>query len=182
MRVIAGTLRGKRLYGIRGLAIRPTSDRLRETMFNILGSRVRGAVVLDLFAGTGALGIEAISRGASWVTFVDRSRESLMVVKKNIESCLLSSKTGMASRDASKSLDGIARPGMFDLVFMDPPYCRNLVGSALSTTCDSGLLAPHALVVVEHAVQEPLTRLPESLALLDQRKYGKTLVSFLNWV
>jgi 16S rRNA (guanine966-N2)-methyltransferase len=182
VRVIAGNLRGKRLAGIRGLAIRPTADRLRESLFNILGAGVRDAVVLDLFAGTGALGIEALSRGAAWASFVDRSRKALAVVKKNIESCRLTCKAAVVHCDAVKNLSGVARSVLFDLVFMDPPYQQRLVSPALQTLCCSGLLAPHALVVVEHDVQEPVVRLPEGLSLFDQRKYGKTLVSFFNWV
>ena len=183
MRIVAGSLRGRKLLPIKGSAIRPTTDRVREAVFNILGRDLSAVRVLDLFAGTGAMGIEALSRGAGSAVFVDSRRDSLALVRKNLERLGLLERSRVIRWDIARSLhclrgdtSGIA------LVFMDPPYRQNLIAPALLHLAASSALSPGARIVIEHAASEPLPRQMTGYTLADQRKYGKTFVSFLNYV
>lgn len=183
LRIIAGKFKGKKLYSVRGKAIRPTADRTRESMFNILSHQVPGAMVLDLFAGTGALGIEALSRGAESAVFVDNSRESLSVIRRNVESCALDDRADIIKWDIEKNLNCLkAVKTGFDLVFIDPPYHRNLLKPTLLNLDQSNALKNGSCIVVEHASLEPIPTDLLTFELTDQRRYGKTLVSFLNYV
>ena len=182
LRIIGGALKGKRLYSVRDMSIRPTADRLRESIFNILSQRVLGAVVLDLFAGTGALGIEALSRGAESVVFVDNRKEALSVLRRNIDSCMLDQKANIVKWDIRQNLNCIRSKKSFDLIFLDPPYDKNLIKPTLFNLDKSHSLKKEACIVVEHSLFEPIPTDLFAFDLLDQRKYGKTLVSFLNYV
>jgi len=152
-------------------------------MFNILSHQVPGAMVLDLFAGTGALGIEALSRGAESAVFVDNSRESLSVIRRNVESCALDDRTNIIKWNIEKNLNCLkAVKTGFDLVFIDPPYHRNLLKPTLFNIDQSNALKNGSCIVVEHAFLEPIPTDLLAFELTDQRRYGKTLVSFLNYV
>jgi len=167
---------------IRGDAIRPTSDRVREAVFNIIAPAVSGAQVVDLFAGTGAMGIEALSRGARRAVFIDNRKTSVAAVRKNIDHLGLGQRSQVILWDIAKNLNCLKiRPSSIALVFVDPPYRQNLVGPALFHLDDACALAPGATIVVEHAAADPLPAVPERYVLTDQRKYGKTFVSFLNY-
>lgn len=182
MRVIAGELKGKKLFSIKGLSLRPTSDRVREAIFNILQARVKGKKVLDLFAGTGALGIEALSRGAKKVVFVENNRRILLALKRNIKECRLEEKAEVLPCEIKKGIKILkARGEVFDLIFMDPPYGRGLVKETLKELEGSTLIGPKTLIIVEHSLQEEL---PNSFSwrIEDRRKYGLTCISFLQWV
>lgn len=164
------------------MATRPTSDRLRESVFNILSAQVRSTHVLDLFAGTGALGLEALSRGASHCLFVDNQKEALTVIRKNIAACGLENRCQVLLWDIARNLNGIRnQPSPFDLVFMDPPYGKDLIPLTLESLARSGCLAEGACLVCEHAVTDTWVALPPSFTLTDQRTYGKTGVSFLRF-
>jgi len=179
VRVIGGELRGKKLISPRGRSVRPTADRLREALFNIIASEVAQATVLDLFAGTGALGIEALSRGAASACFVDRSRAALALLEKNLLACRLEEKSRRICCDIAKGLGCLkSAAAPFTLVFMDPPYERGLLRPTLDRLHRSQSLSPGALVVVEHSAAEPLDDPGTGYRLEDQRRYGKTLVSF----
>ena len=183
LRIITGEFKGKKLYSVRGKSIRPTADRTRESMFNILSHQVPGAMVLDLFAGTGALGIEALSRGAESAVFVDNSRESLSVIRRNVESCALDDRANIIKWNIEKNLNCLkAVKTGFDLVFIDPPYHRNLLKPTLFNLDQSNALKNGSCIVVEHASLEPIPTDLLTFELTDQRRYGKTLVSFLNYV
>ncbi len=183
LRIIGGVLKGKKLYSVRGKMIRPTADRLRESIFNILSFRIQGAVVLDLFAGTGALGIEALSRGAVFAVFVDKYRSALIAIEKNIRSCGLDDRTKIINRNIIRNLNGIkAICPAFNIVFMDPPYNKNLIKPALLNLHRSRLLEKNACIMVEHSPLEPIPEDLTEFKISDQRKYGKTLVSFLNYM
>jgi 16S rRNA (guanine966-N2)-methyltransferase len=183
LRIIAGSRRGKKLAPIKGERIRPTADRVRESIFNIITGWLDRALVLDLFAGTGALGIEALSRGARMAIFIDRDPSALVTLKKNIHACRFDQQSHVIRWDVSKDLQCF-RPAeyRFDIVFMDPPYCEGLINSTLSNLSNQGLVSTDALIVVEHAVSEPLIGSPNEFTLSEQRRYGKTLVSFLRSV
>lgn len=180
MRVVGGRLRGRKLLPIRGSAIRPTADRVREAVFNIIAPEIRGAQVLDLFAGTGAMGIEALSRGASSAIFIDTRKASLAVVRRNIDLLGLGNQSRVILWDAARNLNCL-RTGTpeIDLVFMDPPYHRDLATPALAHLARCGALMPGALIVVEHADSDPLPEQTMPYVLTDLRRYGKTFVSLL---
>ena len=184
MRVVGGRLRSRPLAGPKSHALRPTADRLREALFNILlhgyGDPVTGARVLDLFAGTGALGIEAISRGAAFALFVDDGVEARALLRDNIESLGLGGVTRIFRRDASRL--GPAHPlEPFTLAFLDPPYGKGLAEKALASARDGGWLTPGALVVVEEAADASF-KAPEGYEELERRQYDDTELVFLRSV
>jgi 16S rRNA (guanine966-N2)-methyltransferase len=183
MRVVGGRLRGRPLAGPKSSAIRPTADRLRESLFNILthayGDPVDGARVLDLFAGTGALGIEAISRGAAFVQLVDDGAEGRALIRENVAALGLGGVTRIFRRDATKL--GPAHPAEpFSLIFLDPPYGQNLATAALGSARAGGWFAPDALIVVEEAVKSAFTA-PDGFAELERRRYDDTELVFLRF-
>lgn len=178
MRVIAGQLRGRRIDAPRGALVRPTYDRVRESVFDILGPRVEGARVLDLFAGSGALGIECLSRGAKSVTFVERDRGVLGVLTANIDTLGVSRSATVLHADAVRLLAGAIPGGPFDLVFVDPPYASGLAGVALALLASRADLAPGALVVAEHARGDAPGEDGPSLTRVRSERYGSTEVSF----
>ena len=180
LRIIGGQLKGKKLYSVPGVITRPTASRVRESVFNILAFDVKGARVLDLFAGSGMLGLEALSRGAAFALFVDHHRQPLSVIQKNISSCGLDAATQVLPYDLRHEFKWASALGSgFQLVFMDPPYNKNFVNSTLARLHTAGLLEEEALVAVEHSPLEPIAEEDSPFVLKDQRKYGKTLVSFL---
>jgi len=181
MRVVGGRLRSRPIAGPKGQGLRPTADRLREALFNILahayGDPVAGARVLDLFAGTGALGIEAVSRGAAFALFVDNGTEARALLRNNVEALGLGGVTKVFRRDATNL--GPAHPvEPFSLAFLDPPYGKGLAEKALGSLRDGGWLTKEALVVVEEAKAASLAA-PEGFAELERRAYDDTEFVFL---
>ena len=181
MRVVGGRLKGRNLVSPSSREIRPTADRLRESVFNILvhayGNPFQGARVLDLFAGTGALGIEAISRGAAFALFVDNGAEARALLRNNVEALGLGGVTKVFRRDATNL--GPAHPlEPFALVFLDPPYAKGLAEKALASLRDGGWLTPAALVVVEEAKAAGFVA-PEGFEELERRVYDDTEFVFL---
>ena len=163
------------------MAVRPTSDRLRESLFNILthayDDPVPEARVIDLFAGTGALGLEALSRGARLALFVDDGSEARALLRANVEALGLGGETRAFRRDATK-LGAMPPQDAFTLAFLDPPYGRDLAPRALASLRDGGWLAPGALCLVEEAAAAEIPA-PEGFALLERRDFGDTRVDFL---
>lgn len=183
MRIVGGRMRGLALAAVGkgdpGRALRPTSDRVRESLFNLLahggfGDPVPGAVVLDVFAGTGALGLEALSRGAEAVTFIEDGRVALGLLGENIAKARAAGDVRVLRRSALK-------PGRCDgdqatLVFLDPPYGKGLGDKALAALQAGGWIAPAALIVwEERGAQAP----PEGFRLIETRRYGDTVVSLM---
>lgn len=180
MRIIAGEFRGRALASVgkgdKGAHLRPTTDRVRESLFNVLmhTGMIEGARVLDLFAGTGALGLEALSRGAEHVTFVDDGRTSAGLIRTNIALTKCAERTSHLRRDATKLGPNPDAP--HDLVFLDPPYGKGLGKKALEMALSGGWLASGALIVWEESSpQIP----PEGFSLKDARRYGDTHVTLL---
>ena len=180
MRVVGGRFRGRTLSAPKSQAIRPTADRLRESLVNILmhayDDPITDARVLDLFAGTGALGIEAMSRGAAFTLFVDDGAEARALLRGNTETLGLGGSTKIYRRDATKM--GPAEMSPFSLAFLDPPYGRGLAEKALASTREGGWLAPEALVVVEEAADAGF-KPPEGFEELERRDYDDTQFTFL---
>jgi 16S rRNA (guanine966-N2)-methyltransferase len=182
VRVIGGERRGKRLLSVRGLDTRPTADRVRESIYNIISARIANASVLDLFAGTGILGIEALSRGARFALFIDNSRAPVETIRKNLIACRFETRAKVVQHDIQNGLRWLKTDGApFNLVFLDPPYHQALIAGTLSHLYESGSLSPDALIVAEHSVAVPLTELPSGFTRIDERNYGKTLVSFIHY-
>src|SRR5579871_1296238 len=176
MRIVGGRFGGRTLAAPRSQSVRPTSDRLREAIFNILAHRygdpVAGARVIDLFAGTGALGLEAMSRGATFALFVDDGAEARALIRQNVETLGLGGATRIFRRDATRL--GAAHPNQpFALVFMDPPYRKGLAEASLTSLREGGWLAPDAVVVVEEAVDARFTT-PKGYAEIERRRYDDT--------
>lgn len=183
MRIIGGAFRGRRLAAVgKGDAaahLRPTLDRTRESVFNIIESRyaqaLQDAVVLDAFAGTGALGLEALSRGASHVTFIEHGRAALKLLHANIATCGAEAHTHIVARDVRR----LGRAGTpANLLFLDPPYGKGLGEEALQVLIKNGWLVPGALVVWEDSVTSMAL---SSLMPLDERRYGETVVRFFEY-
>lgn len=178
MRIIAGSFKGRRLATVRG-KIRPTSDKVREAVFNILGPAVTEARVLDLFAGTGALGLEALSRGANAAVFVEDHAASLAVLRRNIETLGLTDRVEVLPLPVKAGLKKLtARQAEFELAFLDPPYGGGLAAAALKDLAAARILSPSAWVVAEHSRREALPEAVDTLALMELRRYGDTQVAF----
>src|SRR5262245_34238119 len=152
MRIIAGKYRSRRLVAPAGVQTRPTSDRLRETLFNVLGASVQGSVWLDLFAGSGAVGIEALSRGARLVHFVESSSRAARAIRSNLDSLAITDGAEIVEREANAALRLLdARPAACDFCFLDPPYRKQTdYEQVLIFLAGSRLLKPGALVIAEH--------------------------------
>jgi len=181
MRVVGGRLRGRALTAPKSSAIRPTADRLREALFNILAHAyddpIADARVLDLFAGTGALGIEAVSRGAAFALFVDDGAQARALLRENVATLGLGGVTRIFRRDATKL--GAAHPiEPFALAFLDPPYGQKLAEQALASARAGGWLTPDALVMVEEAVKSAFAA-PAGFEELERRSYDDTELVFL---
>ncbi len=181
MRVVGGRLRGRALKSPESQATRPTADRLRESLFNILAHAyadpAEGARTLDLFAGTGALGIEALSRGGAFTLFIDDGLEARALLRANVEALGLGGTSKVYRRDATKL--GPAYPmEPFSLVFADPPYNKGLAEQALTSAREGGWLTPQALVVVEEAIAAAF-KTPEGFEELERRGYDDTEFVFL---
>jgi 16S rRNA (guanine966-N2)-methyltransferase len=183
MRVVGGNLRGRGLAGPKSQGIRPTADRLRESLFNILlhayGDPIGGARALDLFAGTGALGIEALSRGAAFALFIDDGAEARALIRENVAALGLGGTSRLFRRDATK-LGSVHPLEPFTLAFLDPPYGQNLAAAALVSARAGGWLAPGALIVVEEATKSHFAA-PEGFSELERRVYDDTEVIFLKF-
>lgn len=181
MRVVGGEFRGRPLATPRDQSIRPTTDRAREAVFNVLihrfGEKLEGARVLDLFAGTGALGLEALSRGASFAVFIEESAEGRGLIRSNVEAFGLTGRTKIFRRDATK-LGEAGTMAPFGLLFADPPYGKGLGEQALRSARAGGWLAPGALCVVEEAAAAPF-QLDDGFSVIDERNYGETVIRFI---
>lgn len=181
MRIVGGKFKGHSIAPPQGSATRPTTDRVRESIFNILahgveGLEIEGARVLDLFAGTGAMGLEAISRGARFCQFVDDSADARGLIRKNADSLGVIGLAKIWRRDATDLGPCAPQPG-FDLVFADPPYGKGLGEKALRSLIDGQWLNPNAIVVLEESVKAELAS-ASGLTLIDERDYGDTKVRF----
>jgi 16S rRNA (guanine966-N2)-methyltransferase len=184
MRIVGGTLRGRPIAGPKHEGVRPTSDRVREAVFNILTHGIvdftlEGAKVLDLFAGTGALGLEALSRGAGYCLFVEADAGARALIRQNIEAFGLTGVTRIFRRDAT-DLGPAGKQNGFTLVFLDPPYGKGLGERALGSATSGGWLADGAVIVLEERAGVVLA-LPRGFSEFDRRTYGDTQVLFARW-
>ena len=175
MRIIGGKYRGRVLSSFEGEAVRPTADRVKESLFNILYTQIFGARVLDLFCGSGSLGLESLSRGAKHVTFNDSAKTSIAILKKNLDK-LGVSKDEVATHCHDYSLCLEVLQGEYDLIFLDPPYAMDAGERALEKIAKKGLLSNSGIAVYER--DRPFEGNIDGLEAYDVRKYGKTYLTF----
>ena len=180
MRIISGTSRGRKLSTMRGRALRPTSDRVKESIFNILGGEIEGKVILDLFAGTGNLGIEALSRGARRAIFVEKGKDALKVVQRNLLQCGFLEQSEIIPGEVNQAIGFLQERGeSFDLILMDPPYEKGWVQKTLDRLISNPIHHEGSIMVIEHSRRESLPEKIEGLHIIRHRKIGDTVVSFL---
>lgn len=175
MRIIAGDYKGRRLYSPKDNEIRPTTDKVKEAIFSILTNQIYGSRVIDLFAGTGNLGLEALSRGAEHCYFGDHSRESLSLIKENIAYCRASDKSTVIAGDYKRVLGRISEP--CDVILLDPPYRSGVLPRCLELIGEQGLLAEGGVIVCEHRKEEKLDDVLGGFAKVKERRYGTVVVS-----
>ena len=178
MRIIAGQYRGRTLAALRDLSIRPTADRVKQTIFDILSTRVdlEGATVLDLFAGSGSLGLEALSRGASHTTFIEKARPSLEALEKNIRSLGCADRTTVHQADVFWFLRNAHQP--YDLVFVDPPYALETIGTLPAVVAGSGVLRKGSFVIMEHRRESDVPVPSDAFEVL-RKQFGQTVLLIL---
>lgn len=176
MRIIAGSMRGQRLETPAGDRVRPTLDRVRESLFNILAPQMEGATFLDLFAGSGANGIEALSRGAIRAVFIDNHPQSAGCVRKNLANTRCEDRGNCMSYRLPEDLRRI--PGSYSIIFADPPFGYGAYGALIEAIADSPLLAPGGTLIVEHGFKSDLPEEAGRLKRTQERRYGKTELTF----
>ncbi len=181
MRIIAGSLRGKKIKSLPGLATRPLLGRVKKSLFDILGDRVVGASFLDLYAGTGSVGIEALSRGAKYVLFVEKDARLTRLIKENLRKCELEERTEVVEIDILSYIKGgrkFSLPEQFDLIFAGPPYRLNLTRDTLDIILKLNLLRKNGWVICQHHFKEKVPEKKGFLSLFRKERYGKTVISF----
>ena len=175
MRVITGSARGRRLGELKGMETRPTTDKVKESIFNCIQFDVEDARVLDLFAGTGQLGIEALSRGAKSALFVDKRADAVKLVRENLALCHLEENAQVICGDSLAALG--TQSGRFDIIFLDPPYESGLLEQAMEKIAQFDILSPHGIMVAESPQNQTLPELPAPYGLYREYRYGKIKVS-----
>lgn len=183
MRIIGGQAKGRRLYLPKGDPIRPTSDKIKEALFNII-QPVEGISFLDLYAGAGCIGLEALSRGAAKAVFVEKQFVLIDAIQKNIQTCGFADRTEVVSADVKRGIDMLSRRrDYFHILFADPPYDQGLVVQTLQLLKDGLLMAENALVIIQHSIREDFLEKfqDERLKMADQRRYGDSALSFMRY-
>ena len=175
MRVITGTARGRRLGELTGKDTRPTTDRVKEGLFNVIQFDIEGRRVLDLFAGTGQLGIECLSRGAAHCTFVDQRKDAVKLVRENLEATELTDRAKVVQGDSLSFLSGTREK--YHLIFLDPPYDANLLETTLNRIVGLDILAENGIIICESRVNQDLPELPNPYRKSRDYKYGKIKVT-----
>jgi 16S rRNA (guanine966-N2)-methyltransferase len=178
VRVITGSAKGRPLKTVKGREVRPTADRVKESLFNVIGARVIDARFLDLFAGSGNVGIEALSRGAAAATFVDLQTAHLKIVEENLRYTNLIDRAELLRRDARAALVDLGKRGRtYDLIFVDPPYGQDLCPAALTGIVANGVLADDGWVICEHHGKDPMPPAVGSLIRFRELSFGETAIS-----
>lgn len=175
MRVITGTARGRKLGQLQGMETRPTTDQVKESIFNIIQFDVEGRRVLDLFGGTGQLGIEALSRGAAGCTFVDQRREAVALIRSNLKLCGLSDRARVVQGEALGFLSTVRET--YHLVFLDPPYGTNLLENAIKKIAEIDMLSENGIIICESPVEKILPELAHPYHKGREYRYGKIKIT-----
>jgi 16S rRNA (guanine966-N2)-methyltransferase len=179
VRVIGGIYRGRKLSTVKGMDVRPTSDRLRETLFNILAPGIPESRFLDICAGSGAVGIEASSRGARQVTFIDKSRRACSIIEANLDALGVKKAGAIINRDAAAATKQLAEEGkQFDIIFFDPPYASHIYPTVMRLLGELPVLSAEAIVVVEHRAKTPPEARYGRLKIYRAVKQGESALAF----
>jgi len=176
MRVISGSARGAKLKTIEGTDTRPTTDKVKGAIFNILANDIYGKKVLDLYAGSGSLGIEALSRGASVAVFAEKSAAAADIIRKNLEHTKLIDKAKILKNDVFSVIKTLSEK--FDLIFLDPPYAAELAGATINAIDDAKILEDGGIIIAETDDGQALPDMVGELQLYDKRKYGRVNINF----
>ena len=182
MRIISGKARGTKLYTLDGENTRPTLDRVKEPLFNIINSKLMNAVVLDLFAGSGALGLESLSRGASKVVFCDKNFEAIKIVQKNVDKTRFNEKSIILKKDYVSTINFLSDNGYkFDLIFLDPPYETDYIYESLNLVINKNLACDNTIIVAETDEPDRVVKQISNLKIdiYDTRKYGRAYLLFI---
>lgn len=182
MRVISGKARGTKLSSIESLSTRPTLDRVKESLFNIIQNNLRDAVVLDLFAGSGQLGIEALSRGADKAYLCDINRDAVKMIKQNLEKTKLKDKAVVINEDYKKALRTLNINEKFDIIFIDPPYKEDIAVDSIIEIIHESRLKENGIMIIEtDEIERDLREINkiENIKIIDQRKYGRASLIFI---
>lgn len=180
MRIISGKARGTKLYTLDGMNTRPTLDRVKESIFNIIQNEIDGAKVLDLFAGSGAIGLEFLSRGAKEAVLCDKSKEAIEVIRKNINKIHMEEKTKVFNTDFETCLEKIKNQ-QFDIIYLDPPYATNYIVKSLKKIIEFGIITKDSTIIIETDDEKRILKEIENLEIeiVDKRKYGRATIIFL---
>ena len=180
MRIISGKARGTKLYTLEGNLTRPTLDRVKESLFNILQNDISDCVFLDMFSGSGAIGLEAASRGAKKVILCDKNKQAIEIIEKNIQKTHLENNVVLYKKDFENMLDNLNEK--IDIVYIDPPYKTDLVYKAVRKLLDSNLLTYNTLVIIETDEEERILEQIKELKIkvVNKRKYGRIHLIFIN--
>ena len=182
MRVISGKARGTKLSSIESLSTRPTLDRVKESLFNIIQNNLKGAVILDLFAGSGQLGIEALSRGADKAYLCDINRDAVKMIKQNLEKTKLKDKAVVINEDYKKALRTLNTNEKFDIIFIDPPYKEDIAVDSIIEIIHESRLKENGIMIIEtDEIERDLREINkiENIKIIDQRKYGRASLIFI---
>lgn len=178
LRVISGTAKGHKLKTVKGMTTRPTSGMVKEALFNIIASEIESSHVLDVFAGTGSLGIEALSRGASQAVFFDKSVECCGIIKENLAHTKLADKAEVYSTDFAAGIERLYKDGRkFDVIILDPPYNKNFIQETLKMLTKNDIIKNNGIIIAEHSVSDSLPGSIGRLESKDTRKYGDTMIT-----
>ena len=180
MRIISGKARGTKLYTLEGMQTRPTLDRVRESLFNIIQSDIQDAIILDLFAGSGAIGLEAISRGAKKAIFCDKEKSAINIIKKNIEKTHFEEKSEIYNMDYKECIEEIKHKKI-DIVYIDPPYDTDYVSKSIRKMIDLKIVNDETIMIIETDDEERIIREIEKIdvKITDIRVYGRVHMIFI---
>ena len=181
MRIISGKARGTKLYTLDSMNTRPTLDRVKESIFNIIQSEIEDAIVLDLFAGSGAIGLEMLSRGAQKAILCDKSKDAIEIIKKNIEKTHMNQKAEVYNLDFNSCLEKIKNQ-KFDLIYIDPPYNTDYIAQSLKKITELDIIKQEGKIILETDDEQRILKEIENIdvEIVDKRKYGRATILFLN--
>ncbi|QOY34354.1 16S rRNA (guanine(966)-N(2))-methyltransferase RsmD [Anaerobacillus isosaccharinicus] len=178
MRVISGTCKGRPLKAVPGHTTRPTTDKVKESIFNIIGPFFDGGQGLDLYAGSGGLGIEALSRGMEKFVFVDQNPKAIEIVQLNLNACRFEEKAELYRNDAKRALKAVAKRGIkFDVIFLDPPYAKQRLEDEIAFIAQNQLLTEEGIIVTEHDASLIMQETIEQITCIRQEQYGDTKIT-----
>lgn len=179
MRIISGKWKSRKLYSTKGMNTRPTSDRVKEAIFNIINHRLGSSIVLDIFAGTGSMGFEALSRGSNKVVFIEKDIGAAKVIEKNAKMLDCSGAIHILRKDVFRAISDLAESEyVFDIIFMDPPYKSNIEKDVISSIINANIMDRQGIIVVEHDYRDVMPEKIDRINKIDTRKYGNTSISF----